>query len=122
VRLVTNLRRVPEVGSDAWIAAFADAVAGAPVGPADLVVQQELTDTGAAWHVVLDPGGARVVTGRHPEPDVTFSQDATTARAVNRGQLSAQQAFVDGRLRVRGDVGQLSAAAAALAALPAVEG
>ena len=113
------------VGSDAWIAAFARAARdrGAPVAVGEpLVVQLELTDTGAAWYVEVRGDGARVVAGRHPAPDVTFSQDAATAAAVNRGDLSAQAAFLDGRLQVRGAVGRLPAAAAALAALPAVPG
>lgn len=114
---------MPVVGSDAWIAAFEAVVvdAGASNDEA-LVVQQELTDTGAAWYVVVSAGGARVAPGRHPAPDVTFSQDLATATAVNRGDLSAQQAFIDGRLRVRGDVGRLTNAVAALSAFPPVEG
>jgi hypothetical protein len=113
---------VAALGSEAWIAAFAGAVerAGA-VGDGDrLVVQQELTDTGAAWFVELGGGPARVVAGTHPDPDVTFRQDAATAVAVNAGELTAQEAFLDGRLRVRGAVGRLPEVAAALAALPAV--
>lgn len=110
------------VGSDAWIAALADAVAAraAPVAGPAIVIQQELTDSGAAWYVELGPDGARVGAGRHPAPDVTFRQDAATAAAVNGGRLSAQAAFLDGRLRVQGEVGRLPSAAAALAALPSV--
>lgn len=113
---------MPVVGSDEWIAAFEAVVADAGAcDDAGLVVQQELTDTGATWHVVVSDGGARVATGRHPRPDVTFSQDLATATAINSGDLSAQQAFIDGRLRVRGDVGRLTSAVAALSAFPPVE-
>ena len=35
---------------------------------------------------------------------MTFTQDVETAAAVNRGELSAQAAFMTGRLRVGGDV------------------
>jgi hypothetical protein len=113
---------VAAVGSEAWIAAFAGAVERA--GSADdgdrLVVQQELTDTGAAWYVELGGGATRVCAGTHPDPDVTFRQESDTAVAINAGVLTAQEAFLDGRLRVRGAVGRLPDVAAALAALPAI--
>jgi putative sterol carrier protein len=113
---------VQEVGSEDWVQAFADAVEGVEVDPAArAVVQQEVVDAGTSWHVVLGGGRARVVAGPHDHPDVTFSQEAATAAAIAAGELSAQQAFVDGRLRVRGAVGALvGPVAAALAALPAV--
>ncbi len=115
-----------EIGSDGWLAAFApgatDDDADRPGGRPDLVVPQELTDSGAAWHVEVAGARARVVRGRHPSPDVTISQDTPTARASNHGELAAQQAFVDGRLRVRGDVGRLPEAVDALSTLPAVPG
>jgi putative sterol carrier protein len=111
---------VHEVGSDSWVAAFAAAVEEVAVDPAArVVVQQELADTGAAWHVVVDGGRASVAAGHHPSPDVTFTQDLATATAIAAGSLSAQEALVDGRLRVRGAIGRLTGpAAAALAALP----
>jgi putative sterol carrier protein len=111
---------VPDVGSDGWITAFAARVADADVpGDVRIVVQQELTDSGACWHVVLDGPRASVVAGPHAAPDVTFTQDTATAAAIESGALSAQQAFMDGRLRVRGAVGRLVEASGALAALGA---
>lgn len=108
-----------QVGSGEWVAAFAAAAEGVAVDPAaSVVVQQELTDTGDAWHVVVAGGRVAVHPGRHPDPDVTFSQDLATATEVATGRLSAQLAFAEGRLRVRGDVARLTGpAAAALAAL-----
>ena len=109
-----------DVGSDDWITAFADRVAGVAVDdPVRIVVQQELTDTGAAWHVVVADGRAVVAHGRHPAPDVTITEDRPTAAAIAAGDLSAQQAFIDGRLRVRGSLERLSSAAGALAQLGA---
>lgn len=113
---------MPEVGSDAWITAFAERAAGVAVDPvARVVVQQELTDTGARWHLVIDGGRVTVAAGEHASPDVWFAQDAATATAVADGTLSAQQAFMDGRLRVRGELTRLPAAAGALAALGTTE-
>jgi putative sterol carrier protein len=108
-----------EVGSDAWIAALARRAATVSVDPSvSLVVQQQVDDGGTRrWHVVIGEGRVDVAAGEHPAPDVTFVQDVATAAAIEAGELSAQQAFVDGRLRVRGAVGRLADATAALSAL-----
>lgn len=106
------------MGSDEWVDALASRAARASVDPAvHVVVQQELLDTGARWHVVVAGGQVVVAGGGHPEPDVTFAQDLATAAAIRAGELSAQQAFMDGRLRVRGDMKRLVAATEALAAI-----
>ncbi len=39
-----------------------------------------------------------------PAPDVTITQDYETAVALHRGDISARQAFMDGRLKVSGNV------------------
>ena len=83
-----------------------------------IVVQQELVDDGA-WYVVVADGRASVGIGRHPEPDVVLSQERATAAAIAAGELSAQQAFIDGRLRVRGGLDRLVRATDALAVLGA---
>ncbi len=75
-----------------------------------LVVQQEVTggpggDT--AYHVVVDHGAVSVRPGRAAQPDVTFTEDHATAVAIGRGELSAQAAFMIGKLRVRGDLERL---------------
>ncbi len=89
-----------------------------------LTVQQVVTSrSGAAdeplaeWHFVIDHGTVRVRQGRAADPDVTFSEDAATAAAVARGELSAQAAFMLGRLRVGGDVMRLMANQSAIAEL-----
>jgi putative sterol carrier protein len=107
------------MGSDEWVAAFDAACAGSGAHGTDtFVLEHELSDTGAAWHLLVGPAGVRVVAGRHPAPDIAIVEDVATAGAVQRGELSAQQAFMDGRLRVRGAVGRLSEVAAVLALLP----
>ncbi|HVX16798.1 MAG TPA: SCP2 sterol-binding domain-containing protein [Acidimicrobiales bacterium] len=62
---------------------------------------------GAAWHVIVDHGLVRVRPGQSNRPDVTFTQDRATAVRVGRGELSAQAAFMLGKLRVDGDVALL---------------
>lgn len=81
-------------------------VAGPDGGPADV-----------AWHVAFGPTGVAWRAGRATQPDVTFTCDAETARAVHRGDLSAQGAFMAGRLRIGGDTRVLLANQALLSSL-----
>jgi putative sterol carrier protein len=106
---------VPGIGSDAWVAALdARCRALPPAAGAPFVVQQSVGD--AAWHPVVDGTGVRAVRGRHPSPDLTIEQDEATAEAVEAGELSAQRAFLDGRLRITGDVKRLPEVAAVVGA------
>jgi putative sterol carrier protein len=73
-------------------------------------VQQVVTggpDGDAAYHVLIDDGTVRVVKGEAGDATVTFVQDWQTASAIGRGELSAQGAFMSGRIRVRGDLPKL---------------
>jgi putative sterol carrier protein len=72
-----------------------------------IVVQQVVTDPDraeVAWWIELGGGTIALRPGRTDSPTVTFTQDADTATAINRGVLSAQAAFMTGRLQVKGDV------------------
>ena len=95
--------------TDAWLDEL-EAVAHAAAAPdgAALVVQQVVTDGPdgheVAYALVLEDGRIRVERGRVPGADVTFSQDRATAEAIHRGELSAQAAFMQGRLRLGGDL------------------
>jgi hypothetical protein len=91
-----------------------------PAGPA-LVVQQIVADgpdgEEVAWALVLDSGRVRLERGRAAAPDVTFTQDRATAEAIHRGDLSAQVAFMQGRLRLGGDLRAVIDRAVELAAV-----
>lgn len=95
--------------TQAWIDALDEAGrAVAAPGELRLVVQQVVTavDAGAdvAYVVEIRDGGMRVRSGRAHDPDVSFQQDRSTAAAIAQGALSAQVAFMDGRLRLGGDL------------------
>jgi hypothetical protein len=111
---------VVEFLSDGWIEAMAEAAATASV-PSDLrlVVQQVVQSDGteAAYSVQVADGRVSVVPGRADSPDVTLTKDAATARAIASCALSAQAAFMEGRLRVGGDLRALLDHAAVLAGL-----
>jgi predicted lipid carrier protein YhbT len=95
---------------------------GGPDHPADQLVVQQVVEQEAitepvTWHVVVGDGVARLARGRHPNPDVTLTCDLTTAWEVHQGRLSAQAAFMAGRLRLGGDASALLAGRDALAAV-----
>lgn len=106
--------------SDAWFAEL-DAAALAARIPDDLrvTIQQVVTDDAGevAFSIALGDGEVRVRRGRAATADVTFTQDRATAAAIAEGQLSAQAAFLDGRLRLGGDITALLDRAGALAAV-----
>lgn len=103
-----------------WVSDLAAAAAGAEAPPdVSLVVQQVVLDGGGevAYAVRVADGRVTVTPGRVDAPDVTITQDRATAAAIARGDLSAQAAFLAGRLRLGGDLTELLSGARALATL-----
>lgn len=113
---------MPRFASPEWIAAL-DAAARADgslrgIVDAPMALAQVVDGEGdAAWTLRLDPDGASVVPGRADDAAATITGDAATVAAIARGEESAQEAFLDGRLRLGGDIDALLAHAGALAAL-----
>ena len=103
-----------------WIAEL-DALARAARVPEDLalVVQQVVTDPAGdtAYTIAIGGGAMTVRAGLDPDAEVTFRQDRATATAIAQGELSAQAAFLDGRLRLGGDLTAVADRADGLAAL-----
>jgi hypothetical protein len=102
--------------SDEWVAALdaaaqqSSALRTATSG-AHLVVQHVVTGTPdgeVSYYVVIDDGVVRFRPGAADEPTVTFRQDHATAVAVAKGELSAQAAFLNGTMAVRGDLTTLA--------------
>lgn len=97
--------------TDAWVAEL-NAAAGELRVPDSLclVVQQVVVDDrgqASEYAIRIEGGRASVTPGRVDDAHVTFTQDRATASAIARGELSAQVAFMSGRLRVGGDVRQV---------------
>jgi hypothetical protein len=108
--------------TDEWLDELGGAAGGATVDPAlRLRVQQVVPDgpggREVAYLVEVADGAVSIHRGRHDDADVTFTQDLATALAIHRGQLSAQAAFMEGRLRLGGDLRAVIERAAALAAI-----
>ncbi|MFT5203020.1 MAG: hypothetical protein ACI9C1_002417 [Candidatus Aldehydirespiratoraceae bacterium] len=92
--------------SPEWIAEL-DVQAQAARVPADfaIVIEQRVDDV--SWHFVIADGRVRVLTGSAENPTIMLSSDQATAEAIQRGELSAQRAFLDGAFRIGGDVNAL---------------
>jgi putative sterol carrier protein len=76
----------------------------------DMVVQHVVTggsDGAVTYHVRFDGNGVAIRAGQAPDPTVVFTEDYATAAAIGRGDLSAQGAFMTGRIRVHGDLPSL---------------
>ena len=106
---------MPRYLSPAWFEAAQRAIDASASLPAtavgvDIVVQHVVTgaaDGDVIYHVRVAGGGVSVHRGEAPDPTVVFNEDYDTAAAISRGELSAQSAFITGRIRVRGDLPRL---------------
>jgi putative sterol carrier protein len=103
--------------SEEWLAALdeaaqqSSALRSATAG-VHLVVQHLVSGTpggDVSYYVVIDDGNVSFRPGEADEPTVTFRQDHATAVAVAKGELSAQAAFLNGTMAVRGDLTTLAA-------------
>jgi SCP-2 sterol transfer family len=128
-----SMHVVADFLSDPWIAALANACdaareADAADGDGDgagagepLVIEPAVRDVPGLgevrYHVSFDGGSCSVEAVRADSrpADVRLETDYPTAAALARGELNAQTALAEGRLRVVGDVARLAAHAAALA-------
>jgi hypothetical protein len=75
-----------------------------------LTVEHVVIDAPAGtvcWHVTIDDGHVALTEGRAVDPDLRFTTDYATASRIAAGTVGAQRAFVEGRLRVGGDLAAL---------------
>lgn len=85
-----------------------------------LILQQIVVDeTGPqiAYVIRIGEGSVTVTVGRDPAAEITLTQDRETAAAIAQAELSAQSAFMSGRLRVGGDLRGVLARAQELAVM-----
>ena len=89
-------------------------------------LQQQISGTPAGdvtYGFVLDSGKVSLAKGEIENPEATVSQDYDTAVAVNKLELSGQQAFMQGKLKVSGNLMKIMQLQGTLAAMPpALEG
>ena len=115
--------------SDEWIAEarkiraeMADPATPAAAAPASVRMNQIITevpfgDGRLDAHLDTSSGTLEMETGHLDEPDVTVSLDYATAKAIFvDGTLEAgMKAFMDGKIRVQGDMAKLISALQQLA-------
>ncbi len=100
----------------AWVDEL-DHAAVALTCPAGTDVCIEHDFGGFTYHVVLADQRVRFHPGPAPAATARLAADADTARAIARGDLSAQRAFMNGLLRVGGDALALERALPAMRTL-----
>lgn len=98
--------------SDEWMQAADealradDALCEAASG-AELTVQYDVSGApGGArkYALTVVDGTVGIDPGAHPDAPVSFSLDYDTAAEIARGEVAAQAAFMQGRLKLGGDV------------------
>ena len=100
---------MPDFLSDEWFDSLAVAATRAEVSAeTSLVVQQIIgSDPVISWWICIEDGVVIVDRGEAREADVRLTTDRDTAIGIHRGEVSAQRAFLDGRLRIGGDIAAL---------------
>ena len=98
--------------SPEWLVAVNEALQSASrvqkaTADIELTIQQIVMggpDGDVAYRVRVNRGSVELLPGRAPGADVVFTEDWSTAAAVAKGELSPQAAFLEGRIRVSGNM------------------
>ncbi len=102
----------PEWMDEASRAVAADDSPRPALAGVTLTIEQTVVDGPdgpTSWHVTITDGRLAFTAGPADEADVRITTDRATAVAIAGGELAAQRAFVEGRLRVGGDLSLLIA-------------
>jgi hypothetical protein len=93
--------------SPEWLRAADDAVAAIEVDPATTVVIEQRVVDGpegdVVYRLVIGDGRCQVVVGDDPPAEVSITTPWALANDIAIGNASAQQAFLQGEIRVAGD-------------------
>ena len=84
-------------------------------------LQQVITDPPEGegkYYFVLDNGSAEVSLGELADAEATISQNYDTAVAIAKTELNAQQAFMQGKLKISGNMMKLMQLQGVFNALP----
>ena len=70
------------------------------------VIQFEMTgEGGGAYYATLANGQCMVTEGSAPNPTMTLSAGATDYIRIVNGELNPMQAFMQGKVKMKGDMG-----------------
>jgi len=84
---------------------FTEATRGVTLG-----VQFAVTDGpdgDVSYGLVVRSGAVDIALGQIEHPNVSITNDYATAIGISRGELNTQMAFINGRLRIEGDIAAL---------------
>lgn len=89
-------------------------------------LQQVVTDAPdgeVKYYFTIDGGKAQVALGELADAEATITQNYETAAAINKQELNAQNAFMQGKLKIAGNMMKLMQLQGVFTAMPkAVEG
>ena len=72
-------------------------------GKMSATYQFDISEEGV-WAFAIDNGECELIDGGVPNPSVEISLPATAWLAIREGKLNSQQAFMEGKLKIRGDM------------------
>ena len=85
-------------------------------------LQQIVTDSPdggvGKYYFSLEDGKAQVAIGEIAEPEATMTQDYETAVAISRREVNPQNAFMQGKLKIQGNMMKLMQLQGVLNAMP----
>ncbi|MDQ3662924.1 MAG: SCP2 sterol-binding domain-containing protein [Actinomycetota bacterium] len=87
-----------------------------------LRLQQVVKDGPAGevrYYFALEDGDASIALGELTNPDATVEQSYETAVAMSRGEMGPSQAFMQGKLKISGNMMKLMQFQGVLGAMPA---
>jgi putative sterol carrier protein len=91
-------------------------------GSQQVTLQQVVTDTPdggeGKYYFTIDNGNAEVALGEVSDAEATISQNYETAVAINKQELNAQQAFMQGKLKISGNMMKLMQLQGVFSAMP----
>ncbi|HVM35789.1 MAG TPA: SCP2 sterol-binding domain-containing protein [Actinomycetota bacterium] len=73
-------------------------------------IQQVVTDAPdgeAKYYFKLEDGAAEVALGELADAEATITQNYATAAGISKGELNAQNAFMQGKLKISGNMMKL---------------